>query len=253
MKLSRALLLSTLFALVCVARAEGTEHIKGGVRPERSASDVRGAINPLGEPKVESDVSPRAFKPNILSGEAWKARKPISGMKEHKPRYLTIHHTASPQNAKASLAQKMSNLQHFSQKDALLATGRFKPAWADVPYHFYIDVNGEIAEGRETKYVGDTNTPYDPTGHIQIVLEGNFEQEEPSTRQLQSLEQLTVWLSLVWRIDPSLVKGHKDYIGTACPGKNLETKLPGLRQKVAHKLDSVMTSMEKTGESNRSR
>lgn len=230
------LFLSIVFALANGTLATSVEPIGRGVSQERGAGIVAGPTALTPTAKIDSEGVAAAFKPNILSREGWKARKPTSEMKVHHPRYLTIHHTATPQNTKAPIAQKMRNLQQFSQNDAQLATGRFKPSWGDIPYHFYIDVNGEVAEGRDMKYVGDSNTPYDPTGHLQIVLEGNFEQGEPSASQLQSLEQLVVWLSMVWQVSPSDVKGHKDYVATACPGKNLHMKLPGLREKVAREL-----------------
>jgi len=243
MKRGRVLLFSVVLALAHGASVKGVEPIGRGISPETGSGTITDSMISMPAPKAESDGKASAFKPNILSRDTWKARKPTSEMKVHKPRYLTIHHTATPQNAKAPIAQKMRNLQQFSQSEAQLATGRFKPSWADIPYHFYIGVNGEIAEGRDTKYVGDTNTPYDPTGHIQIVLEGNFEKEGPAARQLQSLNHLAVWLSLVWGISPSEMKGHSAYIATACPGKNLEKKLPGLRQKMAQGLEDAKVIM----------
>jgi len=243
MKHWRVLFFSVVLALAHGALAKGAEPIGRGISPDRGSATTTDSMISMPVPEAESDGMASAFKPNILSRDTWKARKPASEMKAHKPRYLTIHHTATPQNAKAPIAQKMRNLQQFSQSEARLATGRFKPSWADIPYHFYIGVNGEIAEGRDTKYVGDTNTPYDPTGHIQIVLEGNFEKEEPAGEQLQSLKQLAVWLSLVCAINPSEMKGHNEYIATACPGKNLEKKLRVLRQKVAQELEDAKAIM----------
>jgi hypothetical protein len=173
-----------------------------------------------------------SIKPNILSRQDWRAKNPIKKIKQHKPSYITIHHTASLQNRNIRIERKMQNLQKFSQTSSRLSTGRLKLAWADVPYHFYIDVNGQIAEGRDIIYSGDTNTDYDPTGHIQVVLEGNFVKERPSTLQLQSLNKLVFWLANRWQISPRKIKGHKYYASTACPGKNLESKLFKINQKV---------------------
>ena len=68
----------------------------------------------------------------------------------------------------------MRNLQRFSQKRERLASGKMKVAWADVPYHFVINAAGQIAQGRDINFAGDTNTNYNPKNHIQIVLQGNF-------------------------------------------------------------------------------
>lgn len=153
-------------------------------------------------------------------------------MKPHTPSRITVHHTAEPQRADITLEQKMRALQNFSQRPAKLAGGQRKPAWPDVPYHFYIDLRGQIAEGRDIGYAGDTNTDYDPTGHALIVLEGNFEKEQPTPAQLEQLTALLRWLSWRWQVPASEIKGHSDYAATACPGKNLKSELPRLRESV---------------------
>jgi hypothetical protein len=83
------------------------------------------------------------------------------------------------------------------------------------------------------KYVGDTNTDYDPSGHVLIVLEGNFEMEQPSAKQTDSLVALAAWLSTKFDIPTLEIKGHNDYASTACPGANLKNMLPTIRQRVA--------------------
>jgi hypothetical protein len=174
-----------------------------------------------------------ADKPTILLRSEWKAKAPVGEMKRHTPGRLTIHHTASRQMKNVPIEEKMRSLQSFSQRSGRLANGRMKPTWPDVPYHFYIAADGLIAEGREIQFVGDTNTDYDPTGHLLIVLEGNFEEEEPTSPQLASLCSLLSMLSEKWHIQASEIKGHKDYAATACPGTNLEKQLPQLQRSVA--------------------
>ena len=66
----------------------------------------------------------------------------------------------------------------------------------DVPYHYYISAQGEVAQGRELKFTAFSNTIYKTpvATHITMVLEGNFENEAPTQ------QQLTVRIfSLVWR------------------------------------------------------
>ena len=172
-------------------------------------------------------------KPNIVSRQAWGAKDPVGEMKRHTPSHVTVHHTASLQKRRASLEEKMRSLQAFSQSAGTLAGGKRKPVWPDVPYHFYISVDGRIAEARDINFVGDTNTDYDPTGHVLIVLEGNFEKEQASAHQLRALKELSLWLAVTWKIPASEIKGHRDYASTACPGKNLENELPRLRKSLA--------------------
>jgi hypothetical protein len=170
---------------------------------------------------------------HIVSRQGWGAKDPLGEMKRQTPSHITVHHTATPQKSKVSLEAKMRSLQAFSQSVGTLAGGRRKPAWPDVPYHFYISVDGRIAEARDINFVGDTNTDYDPTGHVLIVLEGNFEKERPSVQQIRALDDLSLWLAITWKIPAAKIKGHSDYAATACPGKNLLGELPRLRNKIA--------------------
>lgn len=171
-------------------------------------------------------------RPSIVSRQEWNAKAAVGDVKEHIVRFVTIHHTASPQKIGTAIEKKMQNLQNFSQKESRLDSGKLKPAWFDVPYHYYIAVDGKIAEGREIKFAGDTNTDYDPAGHALVVLEGNFETEQPSLEQQKSLQTLVTWLLAFYKVPVSEIKAHNDYASTACPGENLKKTLPALREQI---------------------
>ncbi len=186
-------------------------------------------------------MSCRAQKGNIIrdlhmvTRAEWGAKPPVLPMTEHVPDRITIHHTATPQAPGKSIADKLRGLQGFSQTRSALGSGRIKEVWADIPYHFYIAANGDIGEGRELKYVGDSNTPYDPTGHALIVLEGNFQNEEVTPAQLQSLQKLIAALSKKYHIGSDRISGHKDNADTLCPGEKLYALIPEFR----HALDNA--------------
>jgi hypothetical protein len=153
-------------------------------------------------------------------------------MTPHSPNRITIHHTATRQAPARPLVEKMQALQRFSQREDSLADGRRKRQWADVPYHVYIAVDGEVAEGREWRYVGDSNTPYDPTGHFLIVLEGSFDADTLTAAQRSALDALVVAAARRWRVPPGRIAGHRDYAQTRCPGRNVYGELPRLRSLV---------------------
>ena len=209
----------------------------GNSQPEDSRGAVR--TTPTPTPRVASPTptaqETNAAAPPLLSREAWQAKEPGTGMKPHEPSRITVHHTATAQKPDSSLESKMRALQSFSQQEAKLAGGKTKPAWPDVPYHFYVDARGRIAEGRNIVYAGDTNTDYDPTGHVLVVLEGNFETEHPTGEQVRELGRLLRWLCGRWHVPAADIKGHGDYAATACPGKNLKSELPRLRESVGGK------------------
>jgi hypothetical protein len=216
-----------LAAVLSVSCSIATEKKDSPVSVQKRTSNQ----NQPEETSLPAYLSPT--RPKILSRQEWDAKDAVGKMQPHTVQHVTIHHTASPQKGGLTIEKKMQALQNFSQSKSRLASGEYKPAWPDVPYHYYIAVDGQIAEGRDIKYVGDTNTDYDPTGHALVVLEGNFEKEQPSSKQLDSLRKLVGWLSANYKIPTSEIKGHSDYASTACPGANLKKALTTIRQEVA--------------------
>lgn len=182
---------------------------------------------PTASPSAVTNIPP-GFK--ILTRAQWGAKPPVAEMKTNNPTRITIHHTATLQKPERTLKDKLRALQSFSQHEGKLGNGKAKPIWPDVPYHYYIDCKGAVAEGREINFVGDTNTEYDPTGHALVVLEGNFEEEQPSEAQLITLRKMIVWLGKRYNVPPEELGGHKDYAETLCPGKSLDKLLPKLRE-----------------------
>ena len=169
----------------------------------------------------------------FVSRAEWGARPAVPPMRTHVPRRITIHHTATVQAPARAAGEKLRALQRFSQRADSLASGRAKPAWPDVPYHFYVAADGVVAEGREWRYVGDSNTPYDPSGHLLVVVEGNFETDTLSDAQGRSLAALVPALALRFGVTAERLGAHRDFADTRCPGANLVAELPRLRRLIA--------------------
>ena len=187
---------------------------------------------PVSTKTVACAADGKLAPPPIVTRGQWKAALPVHEMKRQKNSYITLHHTAVPQNPAKTVEQKLGELQGFSQKTALLASGRKKMPWADVPYHYHVSVAGRIGEGREAGFAGDTNTNYDPVGHIKVVVEGNFEKNEVTAEQRTAPVSLLAWLAQAHKVDPRSIEGHKHFAQTLCPGKNLETAIPSIRMNV---------------------
>lgn len=109
--------------------------------------------------------------------------------------------------------EKLQGLQRFSQNDK---------NWIDIPYHFSIDLEGNIYENRPLKYPGDTNTEYDPTGHALIQVLGNYEVQKVNDKQLDAIAHLSAWLAQEYDVSTDAIATHKDYSDqTVCPGEDL--------------------------------
>jgi hypothetical protein len=172
-------------------------------------------------------------RPAILSRHDWHAKPPGDGMKPQKVVGVILHHTGELKNGSISLQNKMQNLQAFSQQPGLVSPGHSKPAWPDVPYHFYVDASGQIAEGRDVNFAGDTNTGYDTSGYVQIAVEGDFEKEKPDLAQLNAVRRLLVWILVSHSLPSGSITVHRDHAPTDCPGKNFLIVLPKLLTEVS--------------------
>ena len=122
--------------------------------------------------------------------------------------YIVIHHTASTRDM---TVQEIHQL-HLNQGEN----------WKGIGYHFYIDKQGVIWRGRPEEMSGSHALDYNFVS-IGICLSGNFEIEQPTEKQLQSLSELLQHLKQ--KYGNVQVVGHRDLNATACPGKNLYSKL----------------------------
>jgi hypothetical protein len=126
---------------------------------------------------------------------------------------VVIHHTAQQQDTPETMVD-VQNL-HMNRN-----------GWADIGYHFGIDVDGNIYEGRDIGVRGASVAGYN-TGLIGVALMGNFEVEQPTPAQLAAAQALTIWLAAVYTL--THLAGHGEFNGnTACPGANLKTQLDAL-------------------------
>jgi hypothetical protein len=93
--------------------------------------------------------------------------------------------------------------------------------WPDIAYHYLIDANGNVYEGRPVTARGDTFTEYDPSGHFLVCCDGHFDQQQIPTAQYAALVEVLAWASVEYGIEPSTIAGHRDYASTTCPGSSL--------------------------------
>ena len=160
------------------------------------------------------EFSARNVEQQIISVQQWGGSLANNSLaKKHSITHITLHHQGEPFPKGKDPIQYLRNLQNWS---------RTEKKWIDIPYHFIIDLDGNIYEGRNINYAGDTNTEYDPAGHALIEVVGNFEEVEPNQKQLDATVNLMTLLSIKYNVSADSIRGHKDYSSkTVCPGKNL--------------------------------
>ena len=135
-----------------------------------------------------------------------------SKVRTHAIDHITLHHQGEPFKAGTDPRAYLRKLQAWS---------RNTKNWSDIPYHYIIDLDGNIYAGRDIAFAGDTNTEYDPKGHALIEVVGNFEEVQPNSKQLDAVVDLMALLAAKHNVPVDRIHGHKDYAHTACPGANL--------------------------------
>lgn len=178
----------------------------------RTAIDMGRTFDPSTSGTINSNA--RVAKPKIITKTEWGGKESSGTMKSHFPTHLTVHHEGSPKPLTSDRDPKqiLRNLQIY---------GWTQKNWPDLPYHYLIDLDGNVYEGRDAMKVGDTNTAYDPSGKLLVTMMGNTGIQAPNRAQLDAMVNLMAWAADYYNIDPGTIKGHMEYTSTACPGKYL--------------------------------
>lgn len=196
--------------------AEGAAFNWGGVHVAVLAVHTR--PGELGAGLTELEVSsvesllPHIAGATVAGGADHRLRVP------HRIHTITLHHSGSPQPLRPgeSPVEKLRGLQAWGEKDK---------NWWDVPYHFLVDLEGRVYEGRDWRYMGETNTRYDPRGHLLISVLGNYDLQEPTPAQVVAVTELMAWAAAEFDVPPERIHGHGDLTDTSCPGTHLRKYL----------------------------
>ncbi len=90
--------------------------------------------------------------------------------------------------------------------------------YGGIGYHYYIKKDGTIYKGRDEKMQG-AHALNENSKSIGVCLEGNYQEEKPSKKQMDSLAKLGA--SLIIKYNMEDIVGHRDCNQTLCPGKNI--------------------------------
>ncbi len=149
----------------------------------------------------------------VIKKADWNWKPLEKAIPSHTINKITIHHGGEYFPEDKDMIQYLRNLQSWSRREK---------KWIDIPYHFMIDLKGNIYEARPINYPGDTNTDYDVRGHALICVVGNYEEQKINQSQLNSLVNLVSFLQDKYNVSDKDIRGHKDYTTqTVCPGKDL--------------------------------
>lgn len=177
-------------------------------------------------------------QPDLHTKADWGARPPAEPVTvlDHRPTTFIVHHTAGSNTNDFSLARAYDlarGIQNFHMDDR---------GWIDSGQQWTISRGGYILEGRDrshevlqggTQHVMGAHVGGYNTYLVGIEHEGMYMEEAPTQMLWDSMVQMCAHICSRYQIPTSMIRGHRDYNATLCPGDVLYSMLPQLRQEVA--------------------
>ncbi len=230
------------------AAREHTRAIRDRSRPEVQELDhLLGTSHPTAARSTPSAAPPasagarpsgRGLTPPPLHPRAeWRAR-PVSTQRDTdpmgRPTRITLHHTADLKPVGSSLAENAERIRAYQ------TAHQQTEGWADIGYHFVVDRQGRVWEGRSLTLKGAHAGNKAANEHnIGIALTGNFDATTPTPAQMTAVTTLVMWLCNEYGIPSAQIFTHHQMEQmyhikgtTRCPGKRFDAYLEQIKRAV---------------------
>lgn len=223
----RRFMLFGLAGLAAIAgcATERVAELPGPIWPDLESASVPPPPPPptVSNPKK---VPTPALPGNAIPRTEWARAAPISAlMNPMLPvKYITVHHDGMTPFAATDESSSKARIE-------LIRNGHRGNGWGDIGYHFVIDRNGRVWEGRAINWQGAHVKNWNE-GNLGICCLGNFDEQAPSQAQLSALERQLKVLMAMYGVPKSRVKTHQEWQGakTACPGRSLQAQMVAMRK-----------------------
>jgi hypothetical protein len=149
---------------------------------------------------------------NFVKREQWGSQpQAMPADLRHSPQKIVLHHSGVLWKDGDDSFKKIRALQSWGQREK---------NWPDLPYHFLIDPQGRIFEGRELQYRPASNTDYDLNGVINVELWGNFDEQPVTPQALEATVALLAWLRDQHHLSELSTHRSQAPGQTRCPGQD---------------------------------
>ena len=198
-----------------------------------SSKPVTYHLKPMPEPYIpkQARTAPGPERVVIHPRTEWADAPPKTSLLDPmgKPYRITVHHEgyhSGSMNA-SSVCAHLRRIRTVQMRpkgvDGGLGAG-------DIGYHYIIDQNGGIWEGRPMKYQGaHAGDFWRNKGNIGICVLGDYNDQLVPARARCSLKDLTVMLMARYHIPATKIYTHRELKPTECPGRNLQAYVNDLR------------------------
>lgn len=153
---------------------------------------------------------------------SYKETNTYKGLKDRPqnnfPKWLIVHHTGGGDN------NPFMTTSHHTAKS--VENYHLAKGWDGIGYHYFIELDGTTYKGRPEHVNGahckEEKMNFNSLG---ICLAGNFDVEDPSGAQVNSLKELLKELSAKYNISKDKIVPHRYYATyKSCYGNRLSDK-----------------------------
>lgn len=175
-------------------------------------------------PSLASVMHSIRARVDLRRRDRWAGEEPVWRRLRRVDAYsrITVHHAGCGVNFHTQEAEVAYDIES-------IRVGHLARRFGDIGYHFVVDRAGRVWEGRSLQYMG-AHVSHENEQNIGLMLLGNFEEQQPASRQLEALASLTGVLRRRFGIAPRQVYGHRDLGHTLCPGRHLYGQVGRLRR-----------------------
>lgn len=162
---------------------------------------------PTGTARAPSGVIPR--REWTSAGVVTSLANPLG-----KVTRVTVHHDAIHSEdirSKSDAARRLASIRE----------AHLKQDWADIGYHYIIDPQGRVWEGRPIRYQG-AHVKFNNENNLGIMVMGNFDEQRPTSAALATLDAFVSDRMKAYGVPVGRVYTHQEIRPTACPGRNLQ-------------------------------
>lgn len=153
--------------------------------------------------------------PPIVSRSAWGAAPATGSNGSQRPRKISLNHDGQVVGTDEDVVAIIRDIQAYHQS-----------TWYDIAWHYVIDPYGNIYAGHAVTDRGDTNYHYDTDGIVAIGVLGNYDEQIPSSQQINAIVNLMAWLCDTYSISPDEIYPHS-YFANLSPLTDPPISSPG--------------------------
>lgn len=219
-----------------------TQWLEGSDVPRAIVIDVGSTERP--SPATKGFDADEIYS-KIVKRSDWNASPPVSRFEIiDRPAFIVIHHTETPPSSGGldQAKEVVKGIQKFHMAPEPQGRG-----WSDIGYNFLNTVNGILFEGRSGSLAEAIKGNTVRGAHARtdagnrspgVASEGDFTTKAMNPEQWNSLVNICAALCQSCNIEPTRIRGHRDFVPTVCPGDWLYNRLEQLQKEVAQKLAS---------------